>query len=307
MPKAVKLQTLIFALAGVLLLSCGLFYFFFSFFIPYRPESSNITHDVAESRDRGFRFTKNEQTPPGTAPPTESKQISTATEESTQNIPKTGQKIIKTATLRYKVNDYHKSRSAIIALIKKGQAYLASEEEYNGDDSIQSNMTIRVPISRFDTLLDSLVKESSRLENKTVQAQDVTAEFIDTEARLKAKKAVEQRYFAILNQAHSIKDILEIETQLGTIRESIESTEGQLKYLNDQVMYSTISLTFYQSIKRLPRPESGFWYNIGAAFIKGWDVLLSIIIGAIYIWPFLIITAFLVLVYRNYKKKSRSN
>jgi hypothetical protein len=112
---------------------------------------------------------------------------------------------------------------------------------------------------------------------------------------------------AILKQAQSVKDILEIEGQLGTIRESIESTEGQLKYMNDQVMYSSISLTFYQAIKRLPQPESGFWYHIGAAFVRGWNALLSVIIGVIYIWPFLIIAGGLVLVYRKFWGKPKEN
>jgi hypothetical protein len=70
-------------------------------------------------------------------------------------------------------------------------------------------------------------------------------------------------------------------------------------------MYSTITLSFYQSIKRLPEPESGFWYNIGAAFVKGWNAFLSIIIGLIYIWPFLILAGGLVLVYRKFWQKKK--
>jgi hypothetical protein len=259
MPKVVKLQTLVITLAAVLLAFTGLSYFFLNGYgFPTRSERPDSS---VEERGSNMEFAKmsadtNLTKPVLTSPIEQKPQAPT---------PKVGLKIIKTASLRFQVKDYHQSRTAIVNLVNKNNAYLASENEENNYDNIQNTMAIRVPINRFDLLLDDLVKESSHLENKTVNAQDVTAEFIDTEARLKAKKAVEQRYMAILKQAQSVKDILEIEGQLGTIREDIEATEGQLKYLNDQVMYSSISLVFYQPLQRLPEPESGFWYSIGTA------------------------------------------
>jgi Domain of unknown function (DUF4349) len=296
MPKVIKLQTLIITLAGVFLVTIGLSFFFLNFYTTHMPARQDAPLQFAKSR------TFQAENAPLLA---KSELVPSSIEVPAQPIPKVGLKIIKTGSLRFQVKDYRKSRAAIIDFVKKHHAYLASENEEHNDDSIQNTMAIRVPAAQFDILLDSLVKESVHLENKTVEAQDVTAEFIDVEARLKAKKAVEQRYLTILNQAHSVKDILDIESQLGIIREAIDSTEGQLKYLNDQVMYSTLSLTFYQSIKRLPQPESGFWYNISAAFVKGWNAFLAIIIGVIYLWPFLIIAGGLVLVYRKFWQQKK--
>ena len=292
MPKVVKLQTMIITLAGVLLGIIGLTCLFLTTF------NSNIL----ERKETNLEFAKSKPFLAENVSMMKSQQVPSDTQDISQPAPKVGLKIIKTGSLRYQVKNYHQSRTAIIHLINKYNAYLASENEENNYDNIQNTMAIRVPATQFDPLIDSLLKESIHLENKTMETQDVTAEFIDTEARLKAKKAVEQRYLAILKQAQSVKDILDIESQLGTIRESIESTEGQLKYLNDQVMYSSISLVFYQSIKRLPEPESGFWYSIGAAFVKGWNGLLSVLIGVIYIWPFLIIAGGLVFVYLKMKR-----
>ncbi len=219
---------------------------------------------------------------------------------------KSSLKIIKTANIKFRVRNYKQSQVNIAEIIKKYQAYIASENEQNIYDSLENTMSIRVPANKFDLLIESLLKESDYLDYKNIQAQDVTAEFIDNEARLKAKRQVERRYLAILNRADNVKDILEVESQLGQIREEIEATEGQLKYLNDQVNYSTITLVFYQTLNRLPQAENSFFYRLGEAFIKGWNALLSLFVGLIYLWPFLLIIGGGILIYSRMFVKSKT-
>ncbi len=42
-----------------------------------------------------------------------------------------------------------------------------------------------------------------------------------------------------------MEDILKIEKEISLIREDIESTEGRLRYLNNQVGYRTLIITYY--------------------------------------------------------------
>ena len=93
----------------------------------------------------------------------------------------------------------------------------------------------------------------------------------------------------ILSKASKVADILEIEQKLGEIREQIEAKEGELRYLADQVDYSTINLTFHQEFEYTPTDRPGFFGRMGAAFGNGWSGLLSFLVGFIYLWPMWII------------------
>lgn len=202
---------------------------------------------------------------------------------------KTNLKIIKTAYLRFQVKDYQKSHESILSIVKQYDGYLASENQQNGTDRITNTIVIRVPVANLDRLIDSLQGQAVYLDYKSIDARDVTEEFVDTEARLKAKREVEQRYLSVLKQATSVEDILAVESRLGQIREEIEATEGRLRYLNDQVDYSTVTLDIYQLMHRLPRPESGFLGRLGKALVNGWNGLLGFIVFLTNIWPLIVI------------------
>jgi hypothetical protein len=219
------------------------------------------------------------------------------------NVKKTGLKIIKTASLRFQVKDYQKSHELILSIVKQYDGYLASENQQNGTDRITNTIVIRVPAANLDLLIDSLQGQAAYLDYKSIDARDVTEEFVDTEARLKAKREVEQRYLAVLKQAGSVEDILAVESRLGQIREEIEATEGRLRYLNDQVDYSTITIEIYQPLHRLPRAESGFLGRLGKALVNGWNGLLGFIVFLTNIWPLIVVVLAGWTGYRFWKQK----
>ena len=133
--------------------------------------------------------------------------------------------------------------------------------------------------------------------------QDVSEEFIDHEARLRTKKEVESRYREILKQAKTVQEILSVETEIGNIRSEIESIEGRLKYLSDQVSMSTLNITYYQKTGT----DFGFASKFVQALKSGWDILLIFIIGIVNLWPFIIIASIFGLLYRRWKKGKRTN
>jgi len=198
-------------------------------------------------------------------------------------------KIRKTAYLNITVEDYKKARAAIEKFVKSGNAYIGSEDEQNTTYAIYNTMVIRVVNKDFDVMVNNVAGIASHVNSKNVTAEDVTAQFVDIQTRLKSKKEIEQRYISILQKAAKVTDILEIEQKLGEIREEIEAKEGELKYLSDQVDYSTISLTFAQNFEYTPQDRPGFWGRTGSAFEKGWDGFLGFIVGLIYVWPLLLI------------------
>jgi hypothetical protein len=213
----------------------------------------------------------------------------------------TGLKIIRTATLRLRVDDYAETRLALDTLVARHNGYIASESETNYDARIENTMTIRVAAHRFQALLDTLLALAEGVEQKEVQAEDVTAQFVDIQARLHAKQVAEARYLDILRQARNVEEILSVENQLRAIREEVESTEGQLRYLRDRIAYSTLTLTFYEGTSGLERP--GFFRELGRALEDGWQGLLALLVAAVTVWPLWLILAALVWLGRRWWRR----
>jgi len=198
-------------------------------------------------------------------------------------------KIRKTANLNITVDDYKKARTEIEKIIKTSNSYIGNENEQNSTYSITNDMVIRVVNKDFEGMVNRLLGVATNVNSKNISAEDVTAQFVDIQSRLKSKKEIEKRYLDILNKASKVTDVLEIEQKLGEIREEIEAKEGELKYLGDQVDYSTINLTFHQDFEYTPADKPGFFGRIGNAFGNGWNGFLSFLVGIVYAWPLWII------------------
>jgi hypothetical protein len=178
------------------------------------------------------------------------------------------------------------------SLVHRSGGYLSAATETRADGEWRQETTIRVVPSQFQALLNGL-SGLGTVEEKKLSTDDVTAEHADVSARLASKRAVEKQYTSLLSKALRIKDILDIEAKLGEVREEIEATESRLKTLNDEVAYSTITLTLYQPIvQSVPdAPVVSLGSRTVEAFYGGWELFTSLLIGAVHLWPFLLLSA----------------
>lgn len=202
----------------------------------------------------------------------------------------TERKLIRNGSLSFETSDVKKTKTAVDAICKELNAYISNESQNNYSSRLQYNQTIRVTADKFELLMQKIEAEASQVEGKNVNTEDVTEEFIDVQARLKTKKDLETRYREILKQAKTVEEIITIERQIAEVRSDIESMEGRLKYLSSQVAYSTLTVSFYETIGT----DFGFGSKVGGAFSTGWDYFLSFLIGVVNVWPFLILMALVI-------------
>ncbi len=152
-------------------------------------------------------------------------------------------------------------------------------------------MTVRVPAAKFNESLDEIRKASSRVIVETVKGQDVTEEFVDIEARLKTKKALEAQFLEIMKQGKTVADALSVQRELADVRGEIEQIEGRKRFLENQTSLSTIKVRLQTPTAYSPS-SSGFFYQLGNAISSGFDFALKFILGLVYfviaILPFLI-------------------
>ncbi|MGK0489453.1 MAG: flagellar biosynthesis chaperone FliJ, partial [Candidatus Endobugula sp.] len=206
-------------------------------------------------------------------------------------------KIITTGSVTMEVVNITRFNDELKAIIAKYDATITNENSNDYDRRLESNYTIRVPKLAFKTFFDVLKPMAKKIESQSINAQDVTEQFIDIESRLKNRKALEERYREILKQAKNVNDILNIERQLNQIRSEIESQEGRLKYLNDQVDMSTIQLTAYQIKPYTYEAEEidSFGQKIKQSIANGWSSLIGGIIWVISLWPLALIIVLVVI------------
>ncbi|MCC4212213.1 DUF4349 domain-containing protein [Leeuwenhoekiella parthenopeia] len=217
------------------------------------------------------------------------------------------QKIIKTGNLRFETQDLAETRAQILKAVNTTKGYVENErtgKDYRGS---YQELQLRVPAENFQQALELISQGVEFFEEKSISQRDVTEEFIDVEARLKAKRELENRYLELLKKASSVKEILEIERELSVIREEIESKEGRLKYLSKQVSYSTLNVYFYKT-----EVESGVTKSYGSKMLQavkgGWQGISTFVLGLIYIWPFIILVILVIFLIRRWqKRKSQKN
>ena len=179
-------------------------------------------------------------------PATEQEEPPVPPEPSPQPQATANRKIIRNAQVRIRVSDFTASGKKIDQLVQQQGGQITSSNETKTYNTIENALVIRVPAAHFDALLAAILKESIFTDTKTITAEDVTRRYVDTEARIRSKKAAEETYLRLLKQAKTVEDVLKVEEQLADIREEREVQEAELRQLKDEVALSTLTLSYYQ-------------------------------------------------------------
>ena len=209
-------------------------------------------------------------------------------------------KIIRTGDLAFESKNVNTTKRQTDSLVLIHQGYITDEKLSQQTYRTDYQITIKVPSENFNKLIADISGIAPKIDSKIIQSNDVTEEFIDVDARIKAKKVIESRYLDILTKANKISEILEIERELGNVRAEIESMEGRLKYLSSQVTMSTLTVNYYE----VHDGKAGSLQS--SEFIKaikgGWDILVSFLIGVLYLWPFILIGIAGIFIFKRFRK-----
>jgi hypothetical protein len=216
-------------------------------------------------------------------------------------------KVIKTGNFTIKSEDIKASKSALDELLKKYGAYYNNESLNNDNTAIRYNLIIRVPSDKFELLVKGIEGSKDEIIERNIYAEDVTEEYVDIETRLATKRDYLNRYRQLLSKANSIKEILEIEENIRVIQEEIESSEGRLKYLTNQVNLSTLNIHLFENkpYEYKPAKEDSFFERVKFALGSGWKGIVDFIIWILAQWPFWLVCILLLPFIRKFIKKRR--
>ena len=179
----------------------------------------------------------------------------------------------------------------------------------------RASFTIRVPVSNFKGMTDSLTLLGNVI-NANTTSQNITAQFIDTQSRLNAYKTEESRLLAMLNKAETVTDMITIESRLSDIRYQIESLTSTLQNWQNQVDFSTVTLLI-REVEELTEQkpiQRSYWEkmldglqstltSIGD-FFKGFFMVIVVILPVLLI--FAVIAVIIIIIVRAANKKKRA-
>lgn len=225
-----------------------------------------------------------------------------------ENLPVTSErKLIKNGTISLEVRDIKTEKIKVDSLIKKYKAYFDKETTNRYDNSTILTLKIRIPSQNFEKFIVGIEKGGNKITNKEISTEDVTEEYIDLETRLLNKRKFMSRYQELLKSARNIKEMLEIQEKIRSLEEEIESATGRLKYISNQVSYSTLELRLEQEndFKYVIEKRDNVYEKLKQSIIGGWFVFVDFLYILLYNWVFIIFISIGIYLFRKYRKKRK--
>jgi hypothetical protein len=189
-------------------------------------------------------------------------------------------KLIYRANLVMPVEDYSKAQTQLRDLVALSGAYILQFSENANTGERGGTFTIKVAAGGFVSLLDGLEKISPSLQ-RNVQGQDVTEEYVDLESRLKAKQLVESRLLNFMDKATKTDDLLAFSNELSKVQGEIEQIKGRMRYLDQNVSYSTIELRMYQQTGNKPLLSDPNKLTLADRIQNAWNSSLNVLVAVL--------------------------
>ncbi|WP_438446305.1 DUF4349 domain-containing protein [Gorillibacterium sp. sgz5001074] len=155
-------------------------------------------------------------------------------------------KLIYKANLTMKVKDYTKAQADIRDLTSQAGGYVLQFTENSSTKEQGGHFVLKIPSSGFSSFLKELEKIPHTSPQRNMQTQDVSEEYVDLEARLKAKQVLEARYLEFMQKASKTDELVAFTNELGKIQEEIERIKGRMRYIDQNVAFSTVEIRLYQ-------------------------------------------------------------
>jgi hypothetical protein len=149
--------------------------------------------------------------------------------------------LIRTANVLLRVEDVPRAHAEIGRIAQEAGGYVATSTLSAESGPAAATITIRLPNEGLDSAIDRIVT-LGKLLSKNITSEEVTQEFVDLTSRRRNLEREEQRLLDLLQRAGRVRELLEVEQEVGRVRGEIETITGRLRYLANRVSLSTITV-----------------------------------------------------------------
>ena len=152
--------------------------------------------------------------------------------------------VIKTGSLELQVSDIDRALASASAKIAALGGYASGSDRSGDGEAAHASVTYRVPASAWDDAVAALRGLAVKVVAEHSQTDDVTTQVVDLSARIANLQVTEKALQDIMARADKVADVLDVQTQLTTVRGQIEQATAERKHLQDQAAYSTLTAGF---------------------------------------------------------------
>ncbi|MBZ5525268.1 MAG: DUF4349 domain-containing protein [Acidobacteriia bacterium] len=191
--------------------------------------------------------------------------------------------IVHEAQLSLVSRDFDQGRAAIDEILKRHGGYVGSLNVSAPPGSGRTlNGTLRVPAVQLQETLAEL-KKLGRVTYESQSGDEITEQYVDLEARLANSRNSEQRLKELQrDRTGKLKDVMEVELQIGRVREEIETMDAERKNLGNRVDFATLTITLAEEYKaELQVVPVSTWTRMGNAAVEGYRTMVEGIVGVL--------------------------
>lgn len=222
-----------------------------------------------------------------------------------------GRYIIYDTHVELLVDDYGAFETQLAKLVERHGGFIAESRTHRqSGDQQYGTWVVRVPVESYARMLAG-VDALGYAQSKREQAEDVSTEYVDLQARIRNAEQLEARIVELLeSRAGKLAEVLEIERELARVRETVERMQARLRFLSDRTSLATLTLDVRQqpvyiadSTPGLGRRVADAW---GGAVARVRVAAENVLVLAVALTPpVLVFAPFVVLPWWVYRRRTR--
>lgn len=190
--------------------------------------------------------------------------------------PEYGLKIIREATIQMQTENYSEDMAALEELVTSMGGFITSREEWGSEQSAETgenprtlSLTLRIPSDQLDAFVEQ-AKQVGIVTASSISETDVTDQYTDTDRRLQAYQKQYDRVLEMMDQATTVEELIQIESELSRLEMEIESCQGTLNYWDARVNYSTVYI-YVDEVRRAISANPSLGERMRTALANSWD------------------------------------
>lgn len=174
-----------------------------------------------------------------------------------------------------------------------------------------ASLTLRIKTEYYAKFKEAL-PDAGTVRSVSETSKDVTSQYVDLEARLKAKQSEIDRLEEMRAKPLSLNEQINISDRITKVQTEIEAIMSSIKSYDSLVELCTVKINITQS--KPPAEKPGFGQKLGGVLKSSGEAVAAffeyLLYFLIYVVPFALIAGAVavpsVILYRKYKRKNRS-
>ena len=238
-------------------------------------------------------------------------------------------KMIRTANIRFKVNDVIQATYIIENIVVNNNGFVENSNltsrinntkktDIKKDSTlvttyytVLNSLILRVPNTKLDATLKEIAQLVDFMDFRVIEAKDVTLDLLSKKMEQIRLEQFESRMMnAIDSKGKRLNDVTGAEESL--LRKQQQADEAKLANLQilDKINFSTITLSLYQNqsikyevIEKEKTIKSSFGIRFIEALNTGWAVFVGTCLFFVNFWPLIIIAVLTFFGVKYFKKR----